>query len=85
MHAADLRATLGNESLQKEADGRVHAQGFFDDGLKVWEILGFGEGDRVGQFALGVGSVDFSKKFVVCGSVAADIVEDCTKRCGRRV
>lgn len=79
MHAANLRAALGDEAFEEEADGGVHAEGFFDDGLEVREGLGFGKGYGVGELVLAVGGVDFGEEFGVGGFVAAEVVDDCAE------
>lgn len=84
--AGDFHALGWDDAFQEEAGGRVHAEGFLDDGVEIGEFLGFRPAD-FGVFAFGdsavlCGFVELLHEFVVDTGMFDEVVEDAAQADG---
>ena len=73
--AGNHGAAGGDDAFVHDGEGRVHAEGFVDDGLEVREGAGVGEAD-VGVGVAGQVGVDFRAEGGVDGGVFEEEVEE---------
>ena len=72
----DLQPARWDKSRDIQTHGGPQAHGFFEAGLEVRQVLGFGVGDGVGEGVGGVGGVDFGEEGGVGGWVGEEEVEE---------